>query len=103
MAETGTLSREEKDGVEGGSGGATRSSRAKKRFSRLPGPLGFVAVYFVVFSALTMYRHEVYSSARSDLGNMDQAVWNTSEGRFLESPNEQGENRSRLANHADFL
>lgn len=79
----------------------------RKRLSRLPGPLAFVlaaaAVYFIVFAAFTMNRHEVYSSARFDLGNMDQAVWNTSEGRILETTSEAGENRSRLANHADFL
>ncbi len=79
----------------------------RKRLSRLPGPLSFMlavaAVYVVVFSVFTMNRHEVYSSARFDLGNMDQAVWNTSEGRVLETTSEAGENRSRLANHADFL
>lgn len=102
MTETGMISKKEGDGIKGASSGSLRRS-----LSRLPGPLVFVMafaiMYFVAFSALTMHRHEVYSSARFDLGNMDQAVWNTSEGRLLESTSEAGENRSRLANHADFL
>lgn len=62
-----------------------------------------VLVYALVFTALSIYRHEVYSSSRFDLGNMDQAVWNSSEGRILEATNEDGEIASRLKNHADFL
>lgn len=50
-----------------------------------------------------MYKHEIYASARFDLGNMDQAVWNSSEGRPLETTDENGELTSRLKNHADFL
>ncbi|MGH3146506.1 MAG: DUF2079 domain-containing protein, partial [Rubrobacter sp.] len=45
----------------------------------------------------------VYLSSRFDLGNMDQAVWNSSEGRPLEATDENGELTSRLKNHADFL
>jgi uncharacterized membrane protein len=101
-AEAGAVVDKEGGGIEG-----TSSVSFRKRLSRVSGPLAFVAalavLYFVVFSAFTMHRHEVYSSARFDLGNMDQAVWNTSEGRILESTTEAGENRSRLANHADFL
>jgi uncharacterized membrane protein len=50
-----------------------------------------------------MYKHETYASSRFDLGNMDQAVWNSSEGRILEATDEYGEITSRLKNHADFL
>lgn len=71
------------------------------------GPAGFVwlfaALYALVFSALTIRRHEVYSSARFDLGNMDQAIWNSAHGRILEVTSETGENVGRLVNHADFL
>ncbi len=103
MVDVGAPRENEKDDAEESS----PRLRLRKSLSRLPGPLVFVlvcaAIYFVVFSAFTMNRHEVYSSARFDLGNMDQAVWNTSEGRILEATSEDGENRSRLANHADFL
>jgi uncharacterized membrane protein len=98
----GDKMKNEGDKIRGDSSGSL-----KKRMSRIPAPLAFVlvvaAVYFIVFAAFTMNRHEVYSSARFDLGNMDQAVWNTSEGRVLENTSIEGENRSRLANHADFL
>lgn len=64
----------------------------------------FCAVlYAVVFSVLSIYKHEIYASSRFDLGNMDQAVWNSSEGRILEATDEYGEITSRLKNHADFL
>lgn len=70
-------------------------------------PAGFVyllaALYGLVFSALTIRRHEVYSSARFDLANMEQAVWNSAHGRILEVTGETGENVGRLVNHADFL
>ena len=64
----------------------------------------FCAVlYAVAFSVLSIYKHEIYSSSRFDLGNMDQAVWNSSQGRILEATDEYGELTSRLKNHADFL
>lgn len=60
-------------------------------------------LYIVVFSLLSIYKHETYASSRFDLGNMDQAVWNSAHGRILEATDEQGEITSRLKNHADFL
>ncbi|MGH3087349.1 MAG: DUF2079 domain-containing protein [Rubrobacteraceae bacterium] len=59
--------------------------------------------YAVLISFLSVYKHEIYASSRFDLGNMDQAVWNSSEGRILEATDERGEITSRLKNHADFL
>lgn len=63
----------------------------------------FAVLYAVLFAGLSVYKHEIYSSSRFDLGNMDQAVWNSSEGRILEATDERGEITSRLKNHADFL
>jgi uncharacterized membrane protein len=62
-----------------------------------------ILVYAVVIGGLSMYKHEVYGSSRFDLGNMDQAVWNSAQGRILEATDETGELTSRLRNHADFL
>jgi uncharacterized membrane protein len=63
-----------------------------------------VVLYAVVLSALSVSRHESYSSARYDLGNMDQAVWSTAyDGRLLATTDESGELTSRLRNHADPL
>lgn len=39
--------------------------------------------FAVVFSALSVMRHTAYQSHAYDLGNMDQAVWNTLHGHFL--------------------
>ncbi|HET7479765.1 MAG TPA: DUF2079 domain-containing protein, partial [Rubrobacteraceae bacterium] len=60
-------------------------------------------VYAVLISGLSMYKHETYASSRFDLGNMDQAVWNSAHGRILEATDEYGEITSRLKNHTDFL
>ncbi len=74
---------------------------------RRPGPreviIAVSVFYVVLFSLLSIYKHETYASSRFDLGNMDQAVWNSAQGRILEATDEQGEITSRLKNHADFL
>lgn len=63
-----------------------------------------VVLYAIAISYFSLQRHDAYSSARFDLGNMDQAVWNTAfEGRILETTDEDGETVSRLQNHADPL
>lgn len=85
------------------------SMRLRKTLGRLkqPGPRQIVMIlsvlYVVLFSLLSIYKHETYASSRFDLGNMDQAVWNSAHGRILEATDEQGEITSRLKNHADFL
>ena len=72
-----------------------------------PGPgevvLILAVLYVIILSLLSIYKHETYASSRFDLGNMDQAVWNSAHGRILEATDEQGEITSRLKNHADFL
>jgi uncharacterized membrane protein len=55
----------------------------------------------VGFAVLGVNRHEQYGSARFDLGNMVQAVWNTAHGHFLETTLGTGEQASRLASHVD--
>lgn len=85
------------------------SVRLRKALGGLkqPGPREVVVIvsllYVVLFSLLAVYKHETYASSRFDLGNMDQAVWNSAHGRILEATDEQGEITSRLKNHADFL
>lgn len=46
---------------------------------------GIVVMYVLVYVAFTSYRHYVFNSAAYDLGIMDQAIWNTSQGRPFES------------------
>ena len=87
------------------------ASRVRKHLSgyklRKPTPRQTVilcaVLYAVLLAGLSVYKHEIYASSRFDLGNMDQAVWNSSQGRILEATDEQGELTSRLKNHADLL
>lgn len=78
-------------------------SGSRRRFGPREMVICCAVFYAVLFSGLSMYKHEIYASSRFDLGNMDQAVWNSSEGRILEATDEYGEITSRLKNHTDFL
>jgi len=61
---------------------------------------GMVLLYIVLFSALTILKHEAFQTNAFDLGNMDQAVWNSLHGRLLPFTN-WGEEGTRLAYHVD--
>ena len=63
-----------------------------------------VLVYAVWFSYLAVLRHETLNSRGYDLGNVDQAIWNTAHGRILQFTNWIGKGDdfrypSRLAMH----
>jgi len=66
--------------------------------------LGFliilIALYIVVFSFMSIRRHETLYSNAFDLGNMDQALWNTLQGRILRFTNWPG-GTTRLAAHVE--
>jgi uncharacterized membrane protein len=47
--------------------------------------LGLAAVYFILYSTLSVLRHESYHSFGFDLGLFDQVFWNTTQGRPFES------------------
>jgi uncharacterized membrane protein len=59
-----------------------------------------IALYILVFGTLTVLKHEAVETTAFDLGNMDQAVWNSIHGRFLPFTN-WGEEGTRLAYHVD--
>lgn len=59
-----------------------------------------VALYAVTFAILSILQHESFQTNAFDLGNMDQAVWNTLHGRPLEFTNWSGGN-TRLAAHVE--
>lgn len=61
---------------------------------------GAVALYVLTFSIVTVLKHEAFQTTAFDLGNMDQAVWNSLRGRFLPFTN-WGEEGTRLAYHVD--
>jgi uncharacterized membrane protein len=47
--------------------------------------ISLVAAYFIVYSTLSVLRHESYHSFGFDLGLFDQVFWNTTQGRPFES------------------
>ncbi len=59
-----------------------------------------ILLYVLVFSYLTVLKHEAFETTAFDLGNMDQAVWNSLRGRLLPFTN-WGEEGTRLAYHVD--
>ena len=62
---------------------------------------GLAAIYFVLYSVLSVLRHVTYHSFGPDLGIFDQVFWNTVHGRVLESTMSlaQGQPHSYLADH----
>ncbi|MEK7324612.1 MAG: DUF2079 domain-containing protein [Chloroflexota bacterium] len=59
-----------------------------------------MAIYVIAFSWLSLQRHATYNSTGLDLGIYDQAIWNTSQGRFFEASIEAD---NLLGDHASFL
>ena len=46
--------------------------------------IALIAIYVVVFANLAFDLHDGMRTHKSDLGQIDHAVWNTSQGRFVE-------------------
>lgn len=65
--------------------------------------LGIAIIFFIfIFSYLSIRRYKTLNSYYYDLGIMNQVVYNTSHGRFLEMTNQDlKKNVSRLAIHFD--
>ena len=59
-----------------------------------------VVLYAITFALLSALQHLSYQTNAFDLGNMDQAVWNTVQGRPLEFTNWSG-GGNRLAAHVE--
>lgn len=59
-----------------------------------------IVLYILLFCFMTVLKHEAFETTAFDLGNMDQAVWNSIHGRFLPFTN-WGEEGTRLAYHVD--
>ncbi|MFN8533518.1 MAG: DUF2079 domain-containing protein [Dehalococcoidia bacterium] len=60
----------------------------------------FVVAYAVLFSFLALHRHSVYETDAFDLANMEQALWNTTQGRPLDFTNYEGLT-NRLGAHVE--
>lgn len=64
----------------------------------------FIFIYVLYFTVASFLRYDNFYTGRFDLGNMDQVVWNTTQGRIFELTNPDGtEITSRLAFHSDFI
>lgn len=63
-----------------------------------------IFVYIVYFSLASIARHNAYYTNYYDLAIMDQTVYNTFKGRFLELTDPEGVNNiKRMAIHNDFF
>jgi uncharacterized membrane protein len=62
---------------------------------------GGTALYVIIFVTAAVVAYLAHDVARLDLGDMVQAIWSTTQGRFLESTTESGLQVSRLAGHVD--
>jgi len=59
-----------------------------------------IVLYIAFFSALSVAHHEAFETLAFDLGNYDQAVWNTIHGRLFRLSNVEGLT-TRLAMHVE--
>jgi uncharacterized membrane protein len=62
---------------------------------------GGAAAYAVLFAFAAVLHYIVFETARADLGNMVQPIWNTLHGHFLETTTLNGYQRNRLGYHVD--
>jgi uncharacterized membrane protein len=60
-----------------------------------------VLAYAALFVLAAVAHYAVFGTARVDLGNMVQAIWNTQHGHFLESTTLSGQQMNRLGAHVD--
>src|SRR5829696_4736062 len=62
--------------------------------------LALALVYVVVFTRLAWDTHEGMRTHKADLGQIDQSVWNSSRGRWLEQT-DNGFTATRLTDHVE--
>src|SRR5574341_2612144 len=63
--------------------------------------IALIIVYSAYFSAYSIQRHNTFRTHAADLGQMDQALWNTLQGRFLEDTKPDGRQATRLTDHVE--
>ena len=62
-----------------------------------------ICIYIIYFTVASFLRYDNFYTGRFDLGNMDQTVWNTINGRIFQASTDNGSIISRLSVHADFM
>lgn len=60
-----------------------------------------ILTYGIYFSALSIQRHRAFLTHASDLGQIDQAIWNTLQGHLLEQTKATGVQNIRLSDHVE--
>jgi uncharacterized membrane protein len=60
-----------------------------------------IFAYGIYFSAYSIQRQRAFLTNASDLGQIDQALWNTTQGRPLEFTRRTGEESIRLTDHVE--
>ncbi|MEW5718645.1 MAG: DUF2079 domain-containing protein [Chloroflexota bacterium] len=63
--------------------------------------LALMLAYSVYFSALSIQRHNSFRTHASDMGQMDQALWNTLHGNLLQDTRPNGKQMPRLTDHVE--
>ena len=62
--------------------------------------IGLMVGYAIFFTIQLILHYDSFGSRSLDLGNMDQAIWNTSQGRFFHQTNQPGAT-NRLSLHVE--
>jgi len=62
-----------------------------------------ICIYVAYFTTASFLKYDNFYAGRYDLGNMDQTVWNTLQGRIFQTSDDNGLTVSRLSAHADFI
>jgi uncharacterized membrane protein len=63
--------------------------------------IALMILYSAYFSALSIQRHNSFRTHASDMGQMDQALWNTLHGNWLEDTRPDGRQLPRLTDHVE--
>lgn len=63
--------------------------------------IALMFAYSAYFSALSIQRHNTFRTHASDMGQMDQALWNTLHGNWLEDTRPDGRQLPRLTDHVE--
>lgn len=63
--------------------------------------IALMTLYSVYFSAYSIQRHNTFRTNASDLGQVDQALWNTLQGRYLEDTKIDGRQANRMTDHVE--
>ena len=63
--------------------------------------LALMYLYSAYFTALSMQLHATFRTRASDMGQMDQALWNTLHGDWLQDTRPSGQNLPRLTDHVE--